>query len=78
MPRKFSLRRFRRLFRAMERDLGPLVWHDHANGYANCRACVIGHPFAPHFDGCLCGHCPNRATAMAAVTQDLALKGQQA
>ena len=48
-----------------------MVWHDHVNGYANCPACTIGHPSAPHFKTCDCGHCPDRAVAEAAVTQDL-------
>ena len=61
----------RRLFSAMESDLGPLVWHDHANGYAACRACQIGHPYAPHYPGCGCGHCPDPETSRQLVLRDL-------
>ena len=74
MTRK-DRRGFREIFRALD-QLGPMIWHDHANGRARCPACQVSHPLAPHFGTCGCGHCPDPDTARAAVTAGLLRKDQ--
>lgn len=52
-------------------NLGPMVYHNHTNGCVNCLACRIGHPLAPHFGTCCCGHCPDPVAAADVVIKDL-------
>ncbi len=65
-----AARKLEKTLRALE-NLVPLIFHDHTNGRSNCPACMIGHPFAPHFKECKCGHCPDPDKAADAVRQCL-------
>jgi hypothetical protein len=65
-----GVKNLKKLLLAIDK-LGPMVYHNHSDGFENCEACRIAHPFAPHFDTCRCGHCPDPEEARQRVINAL-------